>query len=42
MRKLTLVGWGILAPSLASPWNFPAQEVVAHFHRTVTDPSGDI
>ncbi len=40
MRKLTLLGWGILTLSLASFWNLPAQEVVAHIRGTVTDPSG--
>src|ERR1700678_3752798 len=39
MRKLTLLGWGILMLSLASFWNLPAQEVVAHIRGTVTDPS---
>src|SRR5277367_2323137 len=40
MRKLTLLGWGIVMLSLASLWNLPAQEVVAHIRGTVTDPSG--
>jgi hypothetical protein len=40
MRQLTLLGWGILVLSLASFWNLPAQEVVAHIRGTVTDPSG--
>ncbi len=40
MRKLTLLGWGILMLSPASLWNLPAQEVVAHIRGTVTDPSG--
>jgi Carboxypeptidase regulatory-like domain len=40
MRKLTLLSWGILMLSLASFWNLPAQEVVAHIRGTVTDPSG--
>jgi len=40
MRQLTLLGWGILMLSLASFWNLPAQEVVAHIRGTVTDPSG--
>ncbi len=40
MRKLTLLGWGIVMLSLASFWNLPAQEVVAHIRGTVTDPSG--
>ena len=39
MRKLMLLGWGILMLSLASFWNLPAQEVVAHIRGTVTDPS---
>jgi len=39
MRQLTLLGWGILMLSLASFWNLPAQEVVAHIRSTVTDPS---
>src|ERR1700728_2732941 len=40
MRKLTLLGWGIVMLSLASCRNLPAQEVVAHIRGTVTDPSG--
>src|SRR5665213_4116957 len=40
MRKLTLMGWGVLMLSMASFWNLPAQEVVAHIRGTVTDPSG--
>ncbi len=40
MRKLTLIGWGVLMLSAASFWNLPAQEVVAHIRGTVTDPSG--
>src|SRR5271170_4431134 len=40
MRKLTLLGWGIVMLSLASLWNLPAQEVVAHIRGTITDPSG--
>src|ERR1700677_1775885 len=40
MRRLTLLGWGILMLSLASFWNLPAQEVVAHIRGVVTDPSG--
>src|ERR1700678_4830009 len=40
MRRLTWLGWGILMLSLASFWNLPAQEVVAHIRGTVTDPSG--
>jgi len=39
MRKLMLLGWGIVL-SLASFWNLPAQEVVAHIRGNVTDPSG--
>src|SRR5580698_7652299 len=39
MRKLTLLGWGIVMLSLASFWSLPAQEVVAHIRGTVTDPS---
>jgi hypothetical protein len=35
MRKLTLFGWGIVVLSLASFWNLPAQEVVAHIRGTV-------
>ena len=40
MRKLMLIGWGVLLLSLASFWNLRAQEVVAHIRGTVTDPSG--
>lgn len=40
MRKLTLIGWGALALSMATFWNLPAQEVVAHIRGVVTDPSG--
>jgi Carboxypeptidase regulatory-like domain len=39
MRKPTLLRWGILMLSLASFWNLPAQDVVAHIRGTVTDPS---
>jgi hypothetical protein len=40
MRKLTLIGWGVLMLSMASFWNLPAQETVAHIRGTVLDPSG--
>lgn len=40
MRRLTLIGWAVLTLSIASFWNLPAQEVVAHIRGTVTDPSG--
>ena len=40
MRKLTLIGWGALVLSMATFWNLPAQEVVAHIRGVVTDPSG--
>lgn len=40
MRKLTLLGWAALMLALATIWNLPAQEVVAHIRGTVTDPSG--
>jgi hypothetical protein len=40
MRKLTLIGWGVLMLAMATFWNLPAQEVIAHIRGTVTDPSG--
>ena len=40
MRKLTLIGWGVLLLSMVLSWNLPAQETVAHIRGTVTDPSG--
>lgn len=40
MRKLTWILWGAVMLSIATSWNLPAQELVAHIRGTVTDPSG--
>jgi hypothetical protein len=40
MRKLSLIGWGVLMLSMVLVSNLPAQEIISHIRGVVTDPSG--
>src|SRR5229473_7261659 len=40
MHRFTILLWGLAVFSIASPWHLQADDLVAHIHGTITDPSG--